>query len=211
MGCLRPVDRTESLVWDAIAGSFRDPVRLRSIIERYREELIGGKDVVAEESRLRKQIDTAKRRESAIARALADPDLADHYATYKSQLHEGRRFRVEAEHQLSALQSQSSKPYIDAICRDAAQVIDDLDFEEKRRFLLAVVLGVVIEGAIAKVMCVLPAETAGSNCPQRAHTASTLRARTSRNAGSYCSSTQREFHKPDRTTLSLGQCRPSHW
>ena len=165
---LLQADRTESLVWDAIADSFRDPVRLRSIIERYRDELIGGSDVVAEESRLRKQIETANRRESAIARALADPDLADHYATYKSQLHECRRFRGEVERQLSALQSQSSKPSLDEICCDAAQVIDDLDFEEKRRFLLAVVLEVVIDGAIAKVMCVLPAKAARSNCPQRA-------------------------------------------
>lgn len=154
-------DRIEAAVWNSIAGAFRDPARLRSLVERQISTQASGPDAAA----LTKRAEQLRRREFRATQALLDCDLADQYQAIKAELAATRaeRRRIEAE---IATAAKSKPTSLDALCEAAARAVDRLAQQERQEFLKAVVMKAVYR-QVAKTVdihCVLPAAGNRSDC-----------------------------------------------
>jgi site-specific DNA recombinase len=156
-------ERVEHAVWNAVTSAFRDPRRLRSLVEKH---LAAVKAKPANTADIEKRIQQLRRREFRATQALVDCDVDEQLQMLRAELAASRAERRRLESELAAV-PRSKPTNIDHLCQAAARAVDALEHQERREFLKAVVTRAVYrqEAKTVDVHCVLPVAGNRSNQP----------------------------------------------
>lgn len=161
-------ERIEAAIWEAVSRPFRVPGELLALIQRNLPRLAHtDAETEAERSRLQRRIDDLRRREAQAVRTLMDPDLAEHAAMIRRELHTLREDRRAAEARLREMQAARDQRIdlstVDGIAMQIASEIESYEAADRKEFLRDVVDRIELTGRDAAIYCVLPGAESGHN------------------------------------------------
>jgi site-specific DNA recombinase len=170
--CLAHVNaqQLDAAVWKAVSEPFKEPDRLRALIERHRA-VFTRPDGNRRVAKLQERIEQLKDRESRAVEAMLDASLVRQRELFRQKLAEIADERREIEQELKAFQpapNASALNDVDAICREIRVIMGKLTSEQKQEFLRRIVEHITVADKEVEIRCTLPPSLVSSaqNRPQ---------------------------------------------
>jgi site-specific DNA recombinase len=167
------VARLDAAVWSALSGPFKEPARLREIIER-NQSAFKPTEGKRKPSILRRRLSELRGREARGVKALMDARLSAQYELIQRELTAMADQRRKLEWELANGESasdMSAATDVDAICGEIASVIDRLQAEQRQEFMRRIVERITVVGEDVAIHCALPQTivSGAKNCTDHEH------------------------------------------